>query len=83
MMMEPQLVETAVATARTMLVMDGYDVELAGCEDGVLSLKVIAGPDACADCLVPKDMLAGLIQAKLPSETAFSRIDLIYPADSP
>jgi hypothetical protein len=79
--MEPQGVESAVTTARMMLMNDGYDVELASCEGGVLSLKVVAGPDACEDCLVPKEMLAGLIQAKLPSESSFSRVDLIYPAD--
>ena len=82
MTVEPQHVQTAVTTARTMLINDGYDVEVASCEHGVLSLKVIAGPDACADCLVPKEMLASLIQAKLPSEVTLNRVDLIYPADA-
>ena len=81
MTVSDQIVESAVEITRTMLQGDGYDVVLDGYAEGELRLTVVAGPDACADCLVPKDMLARVIGGNLPPELDGTRISLTYPAD--
>lgn len=81
-MTEPNPIDAAVEITRTLLQGDGYDVAFDGFSEGELRLTVIAGPDACADCLVPKPMLATLISANLPPELDGTRIMLTYPPDS-
>ena len=75
-------VEAAVEITRTMLEQDGYDVKLERATPGELHLAIVAGPDACEECLVPKDILSGIIEANLPPEMAGTRVMLTYPAES-
>ena len=59
------------------LAADGYQMEVA--EAGV-RVRVTARPQACADCLVPKDLMRGILgQALGVSPDA---IDLTYPSTS-
>ena len=44
---------------------------------GVTRVTIGAAPQACADCLVPKDLMRGTLG--LPEDA----IDLMYPLDSP
>jgi hypothetical protein len=70
--------ERAVVLQAT-LAADGYRMEFA--EDGDrLRVTIIATPDACADCLVPKDLMRGMLEQQLgvPGD----RIDLTYPRDT-
>ena len=70
--------ERAVVLAST-LAADGYQMEFA--EDGDrLHVTIIATPDACADCLVPKDLMRSMLSQQLgvPGEN----IVLTYPAES-
>jgi hypothetical protein len=70
--------ERAVVLQAT-LAADGYRMEFA--EDGDrLRVAIIATPDACADCLVPKDLMRGMLEQQLgiPAD----RIDLTYPRDT-
>jgi len=70
--------ERAVALAST-LAADGYQMEFA--EDGDrLHVTIIATPDACADCLVPKDLMRSMLEQQLGVPGA--RIDLTYPRDT-
>ena len=64
-----------------MLQGDGYDVQLSGHSDGELKLTIVAGPDACEECLVPKDVLSNIIATTLPPQLAGTRIKLTYPSD--
>jgi hypothetical protein len=70
--------ERAVVLAAT-LAADGYRMEFAETGDR-LHVTIIATPDACADCLVPKDLMRGMLAQQLgvPGEN----IVLTYPADS-
>lgn len=81
-MSEAEHVDAAVELARSMLQGDGYDVELEGFEKGELRLRIVAGPDACVDCLVPKHMLSNLVAANLPPELDGTQISLTYPPGS-
>jgi hypothetical protein len=50
-----------------------------------LRLRVEAGPDACADCLVPKELFGRLVIQALASsgiETHGVAVDVTYPADA-
>ena len=58
---------------------DGYDLHV-GEGDGVLELTIVAGPSACAECLVPEPLMTSLLQDMLdPSGQAPPPLRLTYP----
>lgn len=63
---------------RRSLAADGYrlDLDLSGESAAV---RIIAGPDACADCLVSKSMMRMMLAPVLGVEA--DEIELSYPAD--
>lgn len=71
--------ERAVALTSA-LEADGYHmaIEEAG---ATLSVVITAGPDACEDCLVPKDLMRVMLSTELGVDAAF--IDITYPVDLP
>ena len=71
--------ERAVALTSA-LEADGYHMAIEG-TDAKLSVVITAGPDACADCLVPKDLMRGMLSHELGVDAAL--IDITYPADLP
>jgi hypothetical protein len=69
-----------MADIATMLAADGYDLAVE--ENGArVALTVSPGPDACEDCLVPKDVLRGIAAHQLGLEGEL--IDITYPVDLP
>jgi hypothetical protein len=70
--------ERAVVLQST-LAADGYRMEIAE-DGGRVQVTIIATEDACADCLVPKDLMRGILAQQLgvPGDT----IDLTYPSAS-
>ena len=63
-----------------MLQADGY--ELAVEETGHrLAVTISPGPDACEDCLVPKDVFRGIVAHQVGIDGDL--IDITYPADLP
>jgi hypothetical protein len=71
--------ETALDGLRSTLAADDYRLAVAETGSGV-DVRITAGPDACADCLVPKPIMRSLLTAALgvPEE----QIVLVYPADA-
>jgi len=61
------------------LAADGYHLQIAETGDRV-RVTITAGPEACADCLVPKDLMRGILGRALGVDSA--AIDLTYPLDS-
>ncbi|MEQ3549554.1 hypothetical protein WIS52_03635 [Pseudonocardia nematodicida] len=61
---------------RSTLAADDYTLDVAETGDG-LEARITAGPDACADCLVPKDMMRSVLGSALgvPED----RITVHYP----
>lgn len=69
-----------LADITTMLAADGYNLAVE--ENGQrIALTVSPGPDACEDCLVPKDVFRGIAAHNLGVEGDL--IDVTYPADLP
>jgi hypothetical protein len=64
----------------TMLAADGYNLAVE--ENGHrIALTVSPGPDACEDCLVPKDVFRGIAANQLGIDGEL--IDITYPVDLP
>jgi len=69
-----------MADIATMLAADGYHLAVA--ENGHrVALTVSPGPDACEDCLVPKDVFRGIASHQLGIDGDL--IDITYPVDLP
>lgn len=58
---------------------DGYRME-AREDSGWIGIQISASADACADCLVPKDVMRGIVGQVLG--VAEDIIDLSYPGES-
>jgi hypothetical protein len=54
------------------------DVDLQG---DVADVAIVAGPDACEECLVPKPLMQSMLAPVLGIEPGSIR--LVYPTDSP
>jgi len=63
-----------------MLEADGYNLAVEEVGHRV-ALTVSPGPDACEDCLVPKDVFRGIAAHQLGIEGDL--IDITYPVDLP
>lgn len=76
-------VEGALESMKETLAADGYHLTVSDVNDQ-LTLAIEAGPDACAECLVPKSMFARLVVSAL-DEAGISmtedEFDLVYPID--
>jgi hypothetical protein len=59
---------------------DGYQMAIEEA-DAKLSVVITAGPDACEDCLVPKDLMRSMLSSELGVDEAM--IDITYPVDLP
>lgn len=69
--------ERTVALAQS-LEADGYHMAIDGDESRV-SVIITATPEACEDCLVPKDLMRGILSNALG--VSGDTIDIRYPAD--
>ena len=70
--------ERTVALAQS-LEADGYQMAID--EDGArVSVVITASPEACEDCLVPKDLMRGILSQSLG--ISGDTIDITYPADA-
>lgn len=60
------------------LATDGYQLTVA--ENGArVAVTVTASPDACEDCLVPKDLMRGILANALGADG--ESIDITYPKE--
>jgi hypothetical protein len=59
---------------------DGYHMAIEEL-DSRLAVTITAGPDACEDCLVPKDLMRGILSQQLGVDG--ESIDITYPVDLP
>lgn len=71
-------VHTALAPIIEALNADGYlaDVEIT---DGDVAMRIVAGSDACADCLSPRAILEPMILLQLRSNGLSHALTLVYP----
>ena len=72
----------ALAPIETALRAGGYSLEVGSPGTG-LALTVVAGPEACAECLTPPGLLRGMAGQALAAagvEVAPGELDVTYPA---
>jgi hypothetical protein len=77
--MDVEQVAAALRPIGEGLEQDGYAlaVRVAG---GDVALRIVAGPSACEECLVPKDLMAALaLQALGDAGLAPRRLAIAYP----
>ena len=77
----PQDLKDALQQLRDVLTGDGYDLDWALNARNEVAVKVIAGPDACADCLVPQPIMAAILSDAL-SVTPYKLESIELPAGS-
>jgi len=79
----PDFITEALSSLKGMLEADGYGLDLS--EEGAIRLvaRIEAGPDACEDCLVPKDMMRRYFEEALRPVCEFGvpEIRLVYPGE--
>ncbi len=73
--------DEALGKFRDMLASDGYGLswELAGQDKVVVQIE--AGPDACADCLVPLPIMESIMSDAL-APTPYTLDHIVLPADA-
>lgn len=76
-------IEAALSSLKAMLAADGYELDVDGNGPDMLVARISAGPQACEDCLVPKDMMRRyFIEALRPVwDAGMPEIRLLYPGD--
>jgi len=60
--MDHGAIESALDTLRPSLASDGFDLSLLSADSGgVVEVVLTATPQACLDCLVPDDLMVGIL----------------------
>ena len=75
-----EAIEEALQPIRNSLQADGFELKVERFEEGVVSLVVIAGPEACIECLVPQEHIKLRIEHRLKGLARVVR--LRYPEHS-
>ena len=61
-------VASALDEFRQTLRLDDADLEVVGVDGGTVSLRLVLGPEACEECVLPKDMLETVLLQRLRRE---------------
>jgi hypothetical protein len=77
----PHDLTEALQQLRDVLTGDGYDLDWALRSGNLVAVKVIAGPDACADCLVPPAIMTAILSDAL-SATPYQLESIELPSAS-
>ena len=79
---EVESVVSALQPFSSGLQADGYSLQVGLADGDGLQVEIVAGPDACEDCLIPKEMFTPMIISTLNSKgLAFEKVTLVYPND--
>ena len=60
-----EAIRAVIEPLRSQLKADDYDLQLTNVHEVELSFAITAGPDACADCLVPESMMTRYLRDAL------------------
>jgi len=58
-------IDAALRTLRDTLATDGYELVWFAERGEQIGLRVVPGPDACADCLVPPELMRSIVDKEL------------------
>lgn len=78
-MMALEKIDEALDSLRPGLSADGFRLLVESVEDnGVVTVVIEANENACHDCLVPDEMLTGMIEMAIrPVHASFTKVQLI------
>jgi hypothetical protein len=79
--LDDQGVADAIAQLQGMLAPDDYQLVWKPDGPGAISLEIVAGADACAECLVPKPVMLGIVNHLL-GDVGVHATELVYPVDA-
>lgn len=74
-------VDGALGKFRDMLASDGYDLSWSLTEQDKVVVQIEAGPDACADCLVPLPIMEAIMSDAL-APTPYGLDHIVLPDNS-
>jgi hypothetical protein len=74
-------IDAALAGLRSTVAADGYELVWSMEPEDQIGIRVIAGPDACAECLVPPDLMRSIVDNEL-TETRYRVGSISVPAKS-
>jgi hypothetical protein len=72
-------IEAALRGLRDTLAADGYELAWSMEDGDQIGIRVVAGADACADCLVPPELMRSIVDDEL-SETPYRVGSITLPA---
>lgn len=75
------ILEGALQGFRDMLAADGYDLNWSLRGQDKVQIRIVAGQDACADCLVPLPVIEGIMSDAL-APTPYTLDSVVLPADA-
>lgn len=62
---------------------DGADLELDSVENGVASVRLILGPEACLECIMPKETIEQILLTSLSRSEPVTSVRLDDPRERP
>jgi hypothetical protein len=77
----PVELDGALGKFREMLASDGYELSWSVTDTDTVVVQIDAGPDACADCLVPLPIMESIMADAL-APTPYSLDHIVLPADT-
>jgi hypothetical protein len=79
--MTTEQIDAALQSLRDMLQADGYVLDWSIEDGNLVAIRVVPGSDACAECLVPPELMRGIVTREL-SETPYQVGSITLPAKS-
>lgn len=73
--------DTALRKFREMLSSDGYDLSWSLTDQDTVVVQIEAGPDACAECLVPLPIMEAIMSDAL-APTPYALDHIVLPPDA-
>ena len=65
-----------------MLEADGYELAVSRPAGAPVRLEVVAGPEACQECLVPKEIFESIALKHLAQAGLGAEVEIRYPSDA-
>lgn len=82
MNLDDKTVKDRLNVLRDTLGVDGYELIVEVLDDQRVRAQIIATDDACADCLVPRDIMAAMLtDAVLAGGGGLAEFEVQYPGD--
>lgn len=73
------MLDEALSNVKETLALDGYFLTAEQQEEGIVEIIIEAGPEVCAECLTPKNILESIIgKALLENEVAYKKINITF-----